>query len=569
MDNEEMFSDHKPKDSFYGVPLYERYFADWTEIAHEFIPHYLYYTPNDKGGRAVWCTYCGEFIEVYSDKDIYSDTTGLLKSKHGENVECPCCFTYLKLIAFKKLTSYNSLSKTQRFIFSDIIDHDHVQFFACKVTNYPDKDEAFQYIDIEPVSRYMLSPGCVRMWRYKDDTWQEQKQFGEPFLTSYGAGGDYQFAFDLNDYGFDDCFLKYSNFIDFVNCVPVRNNHNHHNDCFMMTYLCYYSLYPKLEFLLKNSVYEPVSDLVYWRRKNSDLLNWKADTAYGFFRLQKKHLKLFASTGFSFGLLRFYREHMKEMTLEQVVFMFSKFGSSELNTVFDIISIAGMDVSRLYNYINAQSSGYGCSFMSHALRDYLDYIKLAVDFKMDLSEKEVLYPSCLRDAHDALYALSFEKVYSGLEKKYSYTFLDRDKRYFFEDERFVVYLPHTASEIISESVMQSNCVKGYIERHFKNETTILFLREKSRIRDSFITIEMRGTEFIQKYGLFNDNSFRANTPSKKERWLDYMSRPRDDAQAFFDKWLAWVKKGSLRDSRGKPVVSDMSESKIECEVNVS
>ena len=75
-----------------------------------------------------------------------------------------------------------------------------------------------------------------------------------------------------------------------------------------------------------------------------------------------------------------------------------------------------------------------------------------------------------------------------------------------------------AGEIILEGRMLHHCVGGdsYLSKHNRGETAILFLRREESPDNSYYTIEIKGNEIVQWYGL------RDKKPDKEiiGPWLD-------------------------------------------------
>ena len=95
------------------------------------------------------------------------------------------------------------------------------------------------------------------------------------------------------------------------------------------------------------------------------------------------------------------------------------------------------------------------------------------------------------------------------------------KKYFYEDENFLIVAPKTGEEIAKEGNSLGHCVGSYISYVAKGSTNILFLRKKSAPDKPFFTIEMTNEKKIRQiHGFAN-----SNITSNKE------------AQAFYLKWL--------------------------------
>ena len=95
------------------------------------------------------------------------------------------------------------------------------------------------------------------------------------------------------------------------------------------------------------------------------------------------------------------------------------------------------------------------------------------------------------------------------------------------DNNFEIVVPKSLTEITTEGQALSHCVGGYLERHGRGDTNILFLRNKAFPSTPFYTIEVDNSGYVvQIHGKCN-------------RWLG--NDP--EAIAFVNKW---IKKRQLR-----------------------
>lgn len=557
---------------FYGKELVHTSTGEWADISNEYIPHFMWYRWDGKR-KLGWCSKCGCLTGIdKGESDIYSNAHEFLSTKHGEYGECPCCLHLVTFIAEGRMTNYNSLQSVRRLIFSDYLDYNHVRFYAVKVYNYPDRDEVMQFIDFEPVAYYEMQPGSVRMERYRKGEWQEVKQPHEPFNTFYGRGGDYELAMIGYDYCFDDTFLQYSRVDDFAIHVQPLKNHNGYNDVFTMTYLSQYCLHLQLEFLMKAGAYGFVQDLVYLGKKNALLLNWKAQSFADFFRIPKRYLKDYLATNCNPKLLAVYRDIRKngDCDFGALCRQFKLFGSSAITYVYTFCQLYNVGVDRLTRYLQDQAKQNTRSSVICPLNEiwliFKDYIDTAKELGFDLAVHNVLLPKNLFEAHDTAQTYLVMKQDKEMLRKSRQILKGFEQKYVFENEEFFISIPKYPSQFIEESAQQSNCVKGYSDRHFKGKLCICFLREKSRPGDSFMTIEMNGNFCRQVLG-YHNYDFSGESKYSECKATDpllqaYLNKPRERANAFFQSWLSWVEQGSKRDPSGKPILKSMSKEAI-------
>lgn len=77
------------------------------------------------------------------------------------------------------------------------------------------------------------------------------------------------------------------------------------------------------------------------------------------------------------------------------------------------------------------------------------------------------------------------------------------KEYTYEGEEYVVIAPTTIKDIIFEAQHQHNCLISYIPQIVNGRTSIIFMREKSQMGKSFITVEVRHGRIMQALGNCN------------------------------------------------------------------
>ena len=128
--------------------------------------------------------------------------------------------------------------------------------------------------------------------------------------------------------------------------------------------------------------------------------------------------------------------------------------------------------------------------------EYLDYIKMAKELNLDITNKKVLYPKNLRDAHDELYNQleivenpEIDKKISNLAKILAFNN--------YEDDNYVIFPASSIGDLIEESQQQKNCVRTYGEQIANTECQIYFMRKKENITKSFVTIEVRNNKIVQ------------------------------------------------------------------------
>lgn len=76
----------------------------------------------------------------------------------------------------------------------------------------------------------------------------------------------------------------------------------------------------------------------------------------------------------------------------------------------------------------------------------------------------------------------------------------------YEDKEMITVMPTSFKEISREAAQQKNCLMSsdeYIQRILEDECCLVFIRKKSDIKKSFITVEISGNKVIQAYKSYN------------------------------------------------------------------
>lgn len=76
--------------------------------------------------------------------------------------------------------------------------------------------------------------------------------------------------------------------------------------------------------------------------------------------------------------------------------------------------------------------------------------------------------------------------------------------YLYETSEYIILMPSSLKEVLREAQHQHNCLYRYVLRVACDNTIILFMREKGKEQQSFITIEVDGGGVIkQARGIYN------------------------------------------------------------------
>lgn len=198
------------------------------------------------------------------------------------------------------------------------------------------------------------------------------------------------------------------------------------------------------------------------------------------------------------------------------------------------VAIRYMSIQQLLNRIEKYAGceyETECSTAMERIRQtattYMDYLNMRLTLGYDLNNTVYQQPRRLGEAH-AKMVMETNKEETDkriLEVKEKYPDIRRNyralrKRYFYEDDNYIIRPARSAEEIVAEGRILHHCVGGdnYLQKHNVGTTYILMLRLKEEIETPYITIEIDGERprIVQWYGSHD------RKPDEKtiQKWLD-------------------------------------------------
>lgn len=183
-----------------------------------------------------------------------------------------------------------------------------------------------------------------------------------------------------------------------------------------------------------------------------------------------------------------------------------------------------MSLQQLMNRLDKYRHQDGYYVENQVIGRYVDYLKMREELGYDMTNEVFLYPKNLKEKHDEmvkeknarsdeLYIIRKMQQFPNIAKKYK----KLCKRYCWVSDGYVIRPAMNAQEIIMEGRILHHCVGGdnYLRKHDEGKTTILFLRKEESPEEPYYTIEIKGDEIIQWYGI------KDTKPDKEiiETWL--------------------------------------------------
>lgn len=170
-------------------------------------------------------------------------------------------------------------------------------------------------------------------------------------------------------------------------------------------------------------------------------------------------------------------------------------------------------VNRAVNYMRKQST--------RALRTlelWRDYMRMAGQEGLDLQDDIVRFPRDLKERHDDLARVIYERQDKARKRKERAKYRKLDKQiaghlpdakiYFYENEEYIFIPAGRCEELIEEGRTLHHCVGAsdiYMNKMAEGKTWIVFLRRKENIDKPYYTLEisMKNDNILQWYSEFN------------------------------------------------------------------
>ena len=190
-------------------------------------------------------------------------------------------------------------------------------------------------------------------------------------------------------------------------------------------------------------------------------------------------------------------------------------------------------LNRIEKYAGCQYGGCSGAIerIHRAATTYTDYLSMRERLGYDLNNTVYQQPHNLKKAHDKMvmetnkeemdkHIRMAEEKYPNIRKCYR----NLRKKYFYEDETYMIRPARSAGEIVTEGRLLHHCVggDGYLNSHNSGRTYILMLRFRSDPETPYITVEIdaKNPRIIQWYGERDRKPDEKNMKCWIERYLE-------------------------------------------------
>ncbi len=209
----------------------------------------------------------------------------------------------------------------------------------------------------------------------------------------------------------------------------------------------------------------------------------------------------------------------------------SYYTSNFLTRLDMLCNTIGYDVKRLSKYLtnDLDYQGFNTEEIFNNMNLLHDYAKMTYDTLGN--SKFTKYPSFLKTYHDIAaknFRIKEDESLNAQFKEVVGDTLSRLPKINMKHKDYVVLVPQTMKEIITEGARQHHCVASYAKNVAKKETTILFMRYKSLPEDSLVTLEVRGLfdedPAIPYISQAKGNSNRSVVPEEHEFLVEWAKK---------------------------------------------
>lgn len=512
-------------------------FADWYKNELFKNENYIYY--KRKGRYATfWCSHCGEsYTYATEQKDTYEGQFEKIVRipRNGNVARCEKCDAqgFYKTVGTARKTVYGL--KKMCYVGQRYKENGMVMRYI-QIEKFLRVGEPESYLVTE-IARSFFEEGEKRItdyhlyndWTGKDE-WHDHNIGGMGAKIQEKAAAVYPGTYEE----LKETMFRYSGFKEYSQQYPTIR---------AADYLSEYQRFPLMEMLVKMNLNDIVEKMVAYQMYESTYIRdskaSKPDEILGIYSERvRKLVEREGNTGL-LEILQMEKDFGERWTDKQIESLeLLKIDERKLKTVLRFMTLQKY-LNRVEKYAGAEF-GNVCGIAADRLRAvsdmYLDYLMMRNARGYDMRNTVYLFPRDLEAAHQKMVEETNKQEadrrlrevaekYPDIKKNYR----KLRKRYYYEDENFIIRPAKSAEEIVMEGKILHHCVggDGYLASHNKGKSIILMLRFKEKPQIPYITVEIKNTSIRQWYGK-NDEK-----PDKDiiQKWLDsYVERLKGNAE---------------------------------------
>lgn len=305
-------------------------------------------------------------------------------------------------------------------------------------------------------------------------------------------------------------------------------------------FLEYHAKYPVIEFLWKAGYRNIVHNRIFGMSKeNRNAIRWERKKLKDCFKFPLRILKLMPP------------EEWNLNDIQRVNDLWERYGGKITDTEIQLVLESKVDIQlwsgatpyanagRILKYIKNQTDkreeknpDRRIISQNDTARVYRDYLQECEQLRIDLQDKEILFPKDLTAAHNrTMEQVKFEKNKADQEKFQKA--VEKLEKFAWSEGEFFIRPAREQMELMAEGKALHHCVGGYIKRMAEGETAIFFLRKANEPDKPFYTLELQKKRVIQ---------------CRTEHNASYDRKP--DVKSFVDMWIEKiVKKGGKKKAK--------------------
>lgn len=548
----------------------ETIFSTLPEISEETkrlaelqLAHYIWYEGNGaRHKREYNCSCCHETWR--QDEERYEVTPAeidLYHADHGEEVICPRCGVEAKLMCLGRVRSgyrYNQAFGVS-VLASSPGNPDEVWIRTFRMSRdyggYSARGCGVYYTarpHWEETARHRMAPGEAAYWSkgYYDTKLNRQKDIGDKYGNkNWTCKLDSHACIFILQTPLSDTFLRYCAWGEY-NCKGMTSP---------AKYLCAYALHPQIEMMVKLGYGEVVQELVMEKRKNVRVINWDATNPPAAFRMSKAEFAEWQKRGGDFDLRKLWQAYRKQPNGWELARLEHDFRRKATNyhvgEVKKLAEGAGVEFCQFIRYIERVVAETGVAY-SQIYCKWRDYIHLAGEIGLKMSEKKILMPQDIYAAHDealavrnAIRAEEEAKRNAKKEAGFQKNLPKYRRKYTASDGVYMIRVPESTREIVAEGQALDHCVgrMNYIAEMAAGRNAIVFLRRCTEPDKPWYTLEVSPKRIVQCEG--------ARRNDGKAGYYGHLYRDDlpEDAKAFLDIWEAKVCKSEKKTEERKDI----------------
>lgn len=294
-------------------------------------------------------------------------------------------------------------------------------------------------------------------------------------------------------------------------------------------FLEYHAKYPVIEFLWKAGYRNIVHNRIFGMdRENRNAILWERKKLKECFRFPLRLLKLLPP------------EQWSLQDVQRIKYLWQTYGGSMTDTEMQTVLQAKLNmqllagampyakIGKILKYIQKQTEkrnerpNQRTHTEEETARTYRDYLQECEQLRLDLRDKEILFPKDLEAAHDrTMEQVRFEQNKADQEKFQKA--VNKLEKFAWQMGAYLIRPAREQTELTEEGKALHHCVGGYIKRMADGKTAIFFLRKAAEPDKPFYTLELQNKRVIQ---------------CRTEHNASYDREP--DVKNFVDMWMEQV-----------------------------